>query len=65
MSKYQSDRPSCTWCVYFEVDDPPSRTYSGVDDAHYIQDKLRAIYAKINDKCSKTCKISIDKIIFT
>ena len=65
MSKCQSDKPSCTWCIYFEVNNPPSRTYSGTDDAHFVQDKLREIYTKINDKSSKACKIPIDKIIFT
>ena len=65
MSKYQSDKPSCTWCINFEVNEPPSRTYSGEDDAHYIQDILIAIYKKINNKSSKACKIPLDKIIFT
>ena len=44
MSKSQSRKPSVTWCLYFEVADPPSRTYSGADDAHFIVDKLKAIY---------------------
>ena len=44
MGKYNSDKPSSTWCVEFEVSDPPSNTYSGVDGNHYLEDKLKAIY---------------------
>jgi len=65
MSKSNCHKPSTTWCIYFEVNDIPSRTYSGVDDQHYVVDKLREIYTKLNEKCSKTCKIPVDKIIST
>ena len=65
MSRPQSFKPIITWCLYFEVTDPPSRTYSGADDAHFVVDRLRSIYTKINEKCSETCKIPLDEIIFT
>jgi len=65
MSTPQSHKPSTTWCISFEVNDIPSRTYSGANDEHFVLDKLRAIYTKVNEKCSKTCKIPVDKIIFT
>ena len=65
MVKHNSDKPSTTWCVYFEVIDPPSKTYSDDNGDHYIILLLKKIYGQINEKCSKACKIPPNDIIFT
>jgi len=65
MVKYNCDKPSTTWCIYFEVNNPPSKTYSDDNGDHYIINLLQTIYGKINEKCSKACKIPLNEIIFT
>jgi len=44
MEKYQCQKPSNTWCIYFEVNVPATRAYSGDGGNHYVEDLLKNIY---------------------
>ena len=51
MSNPESTKPSTTWCIKFEVIDPPRTSYDSIDSNHHVENGLRNIWNKINEKC--------------